>query len=580
MLEELEVRNLGPIAHAVVNPAPGMTAITGETGAGKSMLLNAIRLISGGAANADAVSQGADSTWVQAVFAVGDNPAAVTIAQDAGVEPEDGELFLSRTVPASGRSRAVLGGHSVPRGVLASLASQLIVIHGQADQLRIAASARQRDFLDAYAGDDAQVRAFAAAWQEYDEAQAKLDAVTGRQAEARQRADYLRESIERIDRVNPRPGEYDELRQLRDRVEHSADIARAVTTALAKLEPSQIMDSSDSDGATDQLREAMDALRSVRGVDVFDDAISRLDAVSTELDDIVFQLASLTDDEDEMADLDELNARIHDLDDLKRRWGPELDDVLEWRKQAGFELEDLDASPERVTELTARRDKRLDAAWDCARSLSAARAEAAHRLSDHVTHELGSLAMADASFEARVTARGRDKRLDAHGCDDVEFLFTPFPGAGRLPLGKSASGGELSRLMLSMELAAADARAERGAQGADGAGDASGETLPTFVFDEIDAGVGGKSAAELGKRLARLARGSQVIVVTHLAQVASWASSQFVVAKSKDDDGLVHTGVTQVTGRERVHEIARMLSGSESEASMKHAQELLESSKL
>lgn len=227
-----------------------------------------------------------------------------------------------------------------------------------------------------------------------------------------------------------------------------------------------------------------------------------------------------------------------------------------------------------MEELTQERDAALAAARTAAGALSQVRREAGDRLASQVTGELASLAMPDARFAVRVTPADG---LDAHGADRVEFLFTPFPGAGELPLGKSASGGELSRLMLSMELAAADARSQRSAAGTQHDGAAE---LPTFVFDEVDAGVGGKSAAELGKRLARLATGAQVIVVTHLAQVASWASAQFVVAKTKDADGSVSTGVTQVTGTQRVHEIARMLSGSESAASMKHARELLESSQL
>lgn len=585
MLEELEIRNLGPIRHALVTPAAGMTAITGETGAGKSMLLNALRLVSGGAARSEAVSAGADATWAQAVFTVLDNPAARAIAQDAGCDVQDGELFISRSVPASGRSRCVLSGHGVPRSVLSALAGELITIHGQADQLRIASAARQREFLDAYAGDGEQLAAYEQAWDAYRTAQDRLDAVGSQQAQARARADYLRESIARIDGVAPVDGEYDQLRQQRDRLEHAADIARGIGVALSALDPSQLVDATDASGAQEALRQAVDALRAVHGVDVFDDIISRLESTAAEVDDIVFQLSSMVDDDGEEADLDAINSRIHDLEDLMSRWGPSLADVIEWRRTAGLELEDLDDSPERIKRLEADRDEALQAAHDAADALHDVRQEQARHLTEQVNGELSSLAMPDARFEAEVRAC---EELAAHGGDAVEFLFTPFPGAGRLPLGKSASGGELSRLMLSMELAAADARAERGqgagkgTKGTEGTESTNGteQALPTFVFDEVDAGVGGKSAAELGKRLARLAQGAQVIVVTHLAQVASWASAQYVVAKSKDADGQVTTGVTKVTGDDRVREIARMLSGSESAASLKHARELLKSSEL
>lgn len=576
MLEELEIRNLGPIRHALVTPAAGMTAITGETGAGKSMLLNALRLISGGAARSEAVSAGADATWAQAVFTVLDNPAARAIAQDAGCDVQDGELFISRSVPASGRSRCVLSGHGVPRSVLSALAGELITIHGQADQLRIASAARQREFLDAYAGDGEQLAAYQQAWDAYRTAQDRLDAVGNQQAQARARADYLRESIARIDGIAPVDGEYDQLRQQRDRLEHAADIARGIGVALSALDPSQLVDATDASGAQESLRQAVDALRAVHGVDVFDDIIARLESTAAEVDDIVFQLSSMVEDEGEEADLDAINSRVHDLEDLMSRWGPSLADVIEWRRTAGLELEDLDDSPERIKRLEADRDEALQAAHDAADALHDVRQKQARRLTEQVTGELSSLAMPDARFDAEVTAC---EELTAHGGDAVEFLFTPFPGAGRLPLGKSASGGELSRLMLSMELAAADARAERGQDAGKGS-NGTERALPTFVFDEVDAGVGGKSAAELGKRLARLAQGAQVIVVTHLAQVASWASTHYVVAKSKDSDGQVTTGVTKVTGDDRVREIARMLSGSESAASLKHARELLKSSEL
>ena len=292
MLEELEIRNLGPIRHALVTPAAGMTAITGETGAGKSMLLNALRLVSGGAARSEAVSAGADATWAQAVFTVLDNPAARAIAQDAGCDVQDGELFISRSVPASGRSRCVLSGHGVPRSVLSALAGELITIHGQADQLRIASAARQREFLDAYAGDGEQLAAYEQAWDAYRTAQDRLDAVGSQQAQARARADYLRESIARIDGVAPVDGEYDQLRQQRDRLEHAADIARGIGVALSALDPSQLVDATDANGAQEDLRQAVDALRAVRGVDVFDDIISRLESTAAEVDDIVFQLST------------------------------------------------------------------------------------------------------------------------------------------------------------------------------------------------------------------------------------------------------------------------------------------------
>ena len=228
MLEELEIHNLGPIRSALIAPAGGMTAITGETGAGKSMLLSAIRLISGGPSDGGRVSVGASEAWAQGVFEVASSPAAVAAAHEAGFEPEDGELFLSRKVPASGRSRSMLSGRSVPRSVLGSIAAELVTIHGQADQLRIASSTRQREFLDRYAGDDVALVAYGKAWNALRAMDDRLERLSSQESSMRQQADYLRESIERINRIDPQPGEMAELRARRDRIENAAEIAEGV----------------------------------------------------------------------------------------------------------------------------------------------------------------------------------------------------------------------------------------------------------------------------------------------------------------------------------------------------------------
>ena len=584
MLEELDIRNLGPIREATIAPAAGMTAITGETGAGKSMLLSAIRLVSGGAAESSRVSAGADEAWAQAIFALSDDAvasehsgdtndagsgdadsgftgaaAAVAKAHDAGVDPEDGELFLSRTVRASGRSRAVLGGKSVPRSVLGAIAGELVTIHGQTDQLKIAASSRQREFLDRVAGDEAELAAYRKAWDALAAMDERLERLRSQESSARQQADYLRESIDRINRIDPQPGEDEELKARRERIENAADIAQGVGSALGALDASQVdVDAADGASAVELINHAVTSLRAIRVGGTFSEQADRLESINADLGDVVFALSQELGDEGSVEDLDQINGRIHELGDLARRWGPTLADVLAWRDKAAFDLEDLDASPEKVAELESERQTLYDAAL------------AAADLGARVTEELGSLAMLGASLEVRVTPRDKaDDPLGPYGRDDIAFLFTPFEGSPQLPMGKSASGGELSRLMLALELVAADTRG-----GAD----------QTFIFDEVDAGVGGKAAVELGKRLARLARSAQVIVVTHLAQVASWADAQFVVTKeppdADDDDLGVVTTIAEVNGETRVHEIARMLSGSESEASLDHARELLKESVL
>lgn len=567
MLEELEIHNLGPIRSALIAPAGGMTAITGETGAGKSMLLSAIRLISGGPSDGGRVSVGASEAWAQGVFEVASSPAAVAAAHEAGFEPEDGELFLSRKVPASGRSRSMLSGRSVPRSVLGSIAAELVTIHGQADQLRIASSARQREFLDRYAGDDVALVAYGKAWNALRAMDERLKRLSSQESSMRQQADYLRESIERINRIDPQPGEMAELRARRDRIENAAEIAEGVNRALSALDASQVVDDVESSSATDLIDRASQALRAIHVDGVFSELADRLDSISTDLSDVVFTLLGEVDNDLGMEDLDAINGRIHELDELVRRWGPELSDVIAWRDQAVFDLEDLDASPEKVSQLQAEREKLFGEALKAARAVSKRRVAAAKELAAKVTAELESLAMSGSKLEIRVSER---EHLDASGADGIDFLFTPFPGSPQMPMGKSASGGELSRLMLALELVAAEKHVVAG-----------GSVPPmTFIFDEVDAGVGGKTAVELGARLAKLAQSAQVIVVTHLPQVASWADEQYVVAKGEMDDGSIATTINQVRGEARVHEIARMLSGSESEASLEHAEELLKSSVL
>lgn len=567
MLEELEIHNLGPIRSALIAPAGGMTAITGETGAGKSMLLSAIRLISGGPSDGGRVSVGASEAWAQGVFEVASSPAAVAAAHEAGFEPEDGELFLSRKVPASGRSRSMLSGRSVPRYVLGSIAAELVTIHGQADQLRIASSTRQREFLDRYAGDDVALVAYGKAWNALRAMDERLERLSSQESSMRQQADYLRESIERINRIDPQPGEMAELRARRDRIENAAEIAEGVNRALSALDASQVVDDVESSSATDLIDRASQALRAIHVDGVFSELADRLDSISTDLSDVVFTLSGEVDNDLGMEDLDAINGRIHELDELVRRWGPELSDVIAWRDQAVFDLEDLDASPEKVGQLQEEREKLFGEALKAARAVSKRRTAAAKELAAKVTAELESLAMSGSKLEIRVSER---EHLDASGADGIDFLFTPFPGSPQMPMGKSASGGELSRLMLALELVAAEKHVVAG-----------GSVPPmTFIFDEVDAGVGGKTAVELGARLAKLAQSAQVIVVTHLPQVASWADEQYVVAKGEMDDGSIATTINQVRGEARVHEIARMLSGSESEASLEHAEELLKSSVL
>lgn len=592
MLEELEIRNLGPISHAVITPSYGMTAITGETGAGKSMLLSAIRLISGGKADSSRITSFASESWAQGVFSVPKSGIVSNLLQESGIDVEESEsddskidVYLSRTVPKSGRSRAVVSGCSVPKTLLDKICSQTITIHGQSDQLRIATSAKQREFLDSISCDSKELQEYSVAFKEWQDSVESYNRLINQESSSRQRADYLRESLEKIRQVDPKQNEDEELKAKRDCIENAAQIVRGLGEAISALDSSQIdYGAIDSVDALHLIDNASKALRSIKVSGNYEDFASSLEDISSQISDIVMQLAQQLDVDESQEDLDAINNRIHDLSDLTRRWGPQIDDVLEWAKKAQFELEDLDDSPEAIDRAKKACDKYYANAKNLADKLYDLRKSAAEKFSFEVSKELESLAMQDAQLLIKVNRREVDETgvvdLDSHGLDNVEFLFKPFPSSDYLPMGSSASGGELSRLMLAMELVAAKFNN-------------SDSHSMTFIFDEVDAGVGGVAAVELGKRLAQLAKSSQVIVVTHLAQVASFADAQFVVRKSFSDSSVsgdssndfdsslvVDTTVTKLDDSQREQEIARMLSGSQSQASLEHARELLKTSKI
>ena len=592
MLEELEIRNLGPISHAVITPSYGMTAITGETGAGKSMLLSAIRLISGGKADSSRITSFASESWAQGVFSVPKSGIVSNLLQESGIDVEESEsddskidVYLSRTVPKSGRSRAVVSGCSVPKTLLDKICSQTITIHGQSDQLRIATSAKQREFLDSISCNSKELQEYSVAFKEWQDAVESYNSLINQESSSRQRADYLRESLEKIRQIDPKRNEDEELKAKRDRIENAAQIVGAISEAISSLDASQIdYGAIDSVDALHLVDNASKAIRSIRVDGDYSAIANQLDDISSQISDIVMQLAQQLDVDESQEDLDAINNRIHDLSDLTRRWGPQIDDVLEWAKKAQFELEDLDDSPEAIDRAKKACDKYYSNAKNLADKLYDLRKSAAEKFSFEVSKELESLAMQDAQLLIKVNRRKVDETgvvdLDSHGLDNVEFLFKPFPSSDYLPMGSSASGGELSRLMLAMELVAAKFNN-------------SDSHSMTFIFDEVDAGVGGVAAVELGKRLAQLAKSSQVIVVTHLAQVASFADVQFVVRKSFSDSSVsgdssndfdsslvVDTTVTKLDDSQREQEIARMLSGSQSQASLEHARELLKTSKI
>ncbi|ELP66704.1 DNA repair protein RecN [Streptomyces turgidiscabies] len=569
VLEEMRIRSLGVIDDAVVELSPGFTAVTGETGAGKTMVVTSLGLLLGGRADAALVRIGARNAVVEGRITVPPGGAAVVRAEEAGAELDDGALLISRTVSAEGRSRAHLGGRSVPVGVLAELADELVAVHGQTDQQGLLKLSRQRAALDRYAGDAvaAPLTKYGEAYRRLRAVAGELDEITTRARERAQEADMLRYGLDEIAAVDPRAGEDAELAEEAERLGHAEALASAATVAHAALAGNP-EDPEGIDAAT-LVAGAHRALEAVRSHDSALAALAdRIGEVGILLGDVAGELAGYADDLDadplRLAAVEERRAA---LTALTRKYGSDVAGVLAWAEDGSARLLELDGDDERIGELTAERDALRGELGGMAQSLTDARTEAAARFAAAVTAELASLAMPHArvSFDIRQTedpegveVDGRTVAYGPSGADEVELLLAPHPGAPARPIAKGASGGELSRVMLAVEVVFAGT-----------------DPVPTYLFDEVDAGVGGKAAVEIGRRLAKLAKSAQVVVVTHLPQVAAFADRQLLVEKTSDGS-VTRSGVKVLEGEERVRELSRMLAGQEdSETARAHAEELL-----
>ncbi|MFD3552539.1 DNA repair protein RecN [Streptomyces goshikiensis] len=572
VLEEMRIRSLGVIDDAVVELSPGFTAVTGETGAGKTMVVTSLGLLLGGRADPALVRIGAKAAVVEGRLVMRPDAAAAVRAEEAGAELDDGALLISRTVSAEGRSRAHVGGRSVPVGLLAELADDLVAVHGQTDQQGLLRPARQRQALDRYAGNAVAVplEKYAGAYRRLRAVAAELEEITTRARERAQEADLLRFGLEEIAAVEPLAGEDAELAAEAERLGHAEALASAAQLAHAALAGNP----EDPEGidANTLVAGAHRALESVRSHDPALGALAeRIGELGILLGDVAGELAGYADDLDadplRLAAVEERRAA---LTQLTRKYGDSIDSVLEWAQRGSARLLELDGDDGRITELTAERDGLREELSQLAQALTDARVEAASRFASAVTEELASLAMPHArvTFDIRQTESaegadgvevgGRDVAYGPSGADEVELLLAPHPGAQPRPIAKGASGGELSRVMLAVEVVFAGS-----------------DPVPTYLFDEVDAGVGGKAAVEVGRRLAKLAKSAQVVVVTHLPQVAAFADRQLLVEKTVDG-AVTRSGVTVLEGEDRIRELSRMLAGQEdSETARAHAEELL-----
>lgn len=573
MLEEIRIRSLGVIESSALELGPGLTVITGETGAGKTMVVTALGLLLGGRADPGSVRTGAKNARVEGVIGVTDLPDFVAAVDEAGGEIEDDRVVLARNVAAEGRSRAWVGGAAVPVSALAAVAEPLVAVHGQSDQHRLLKQVAQRDALDRFGG--ASVAKASATYSTLHEqlivVERELRAVVLSAQERAREADQLRFGLTEIETVSPEPGEDTDLAAEEGRLGFADTLRTAAEQAREALSSEQ--------GGPDALATTSAARTVLEGVREHDPQAGgladRLAEVTYLLSDVAADVASyaarLDTDPHRLAAVSERRAA---LTALTRKYGETIDEVLGWAEAGSRRLLDLDSTDEQIDQLTVRQSDlraRLDVA---AVRLTAARRKAATRLGSVVTDELALLAMPHARVTVDVRTQevegsdvltpgvlqvdGRWLRATSSGVDEVELLLAANTGADARPLHKGASGGELSRVMLAVEVALAGT-----------------SPVPIFVFDEIDAGVGGKAAIEIGRRLAQLARDAQVLVVTHLPQVAAFADRHVVVHKSSD--GTVTTsGLTVLDDAERERELSRMLAGlEESDTALAHARELM-----
>ena len=551
MISSLTIRNIGVISSAELQLGKGFTALTGETGAGKTMVLTALGLLMGERADTGRVRTGEKQLFVEGVIDL-ENPELIKRLEELGAEIEAGELIVNRSVSSEGRSRAALGGASVPVSQLEEIFEELVAVHGQSEQLKLRSNSAQREALDGFSTEIASALAvYQQVFAQYRELSARLERMRSASEADQFKLERIRDRLSQIEKTAPLAGELEELSEQIERLSNVESLREAAVRAREALS------SDDSLAAGELVGVARKALET-QNDPILVDLYQRLGEIGSLLSEANVDLSSyLSQLEADPERLNQLLGRKADLVSLERSLGASIEELLESVPALQAELLDLDSSDEQVERLEMQLEATLSQAGLAARELTAARTKAAQQVSELVTLELTQLAMGGSRFEIAITPL---TDLELSGLDRVEFQLASHLGAEPRPLAKGASGGELSRIMLALELVLASER-----------------TVPTMVFDEVDAGVGGQAALELAKRLKKLSESTQVIVVTHLAQVAALADHQIRVSKDSSGD-ITITSVAELSPAEREVEIARMLSGNpDSESAISHAKELLNS---
>ncbi|CAB4742758.1 unannotated protein [freshwater metagenome] len=563
-LEEISIRNLGAIEQSHLELGRGLNVLTGETGAGKTMILTALNLVLGGKSDSALVRHGADRLMATAHFSLPKSEQGSF--EEIGAEVEDGSIIISRTVSADGKSKALCGGNAVPAGTLAELTSSLIEIHGQSANSQIVKAARQRELLDRFGGADIakSLNVYQESFHIYGALKERLSALKASASKRDGEIAELQEFVAAWSKLKASRGECAATADEINRLSSVEDLRIASSGALANLD-------NEESGALTSLHSARRFLEAAKGKDSkLEEIADRIAESLYILDDASTDLASYATGLE--ADPDRLNLlqeRKAELNSFLKRWAGagEADEELVLlaakAKSAKEAIADLQGGDERTAEIEAELLTAKKILLDAAKKLSSARSKAASTLSAEVTNEIKALAMPHTQFFAEVVTpdyAGALKESDftALGCDEISMQIQGQVEGPKIALGKGASGGEMSRIMLALEVVIAKSH-----------------PVGTYIFDEVDAGVGGKAAIEVGKRLHALSKSAQVIVVTHLPQVAAWADTHFLVSKSSDGT-IVASGVTRLSDSARIEEIARMLAGLEgSSSAQEHAAELL-----
>ena len=555
MIEEISIRDLGVIRDANLQFGSGFNVLTGETGAGKTMILTALGLLLGERADSSAIRQGQDTAMVEGRWKLEGQTEIESLVVEAGGTVDSGELLVNRSVSKDGRSRAAAGGVSAPINLLATLGEKLVVVHGQSDQIRLKSASAQREALDQFANLHSALGNYRRVFEDWQNCGSRITEIEKASSTRASEIEAMRLALEELEQLKPVRGEDETLAALAEKLTHSEELR------IAAAEAHELISSEGFEDATDAIGLIGKARRILEQAATHDETLSEY---ASQLRELGFSLGEISGnlggylagfEFGGASELEQVQERRSLIAAAIRKYGPTLDDVVDFHEGLSNKLLDLEDSDGLLEKLRLEFTQLEATLSELASALRAQRVEAASRLSNEVNQELAALAMPGASLVVEVQEIGQ---FNQFGRDQVSIQLSSYPGAEPRPLGKGASGGELSRIMLAIEVVLA-----------------ASESALTFIFDEVDAGVGGAAATQVGLRLAKLSKRAQVIVVTHLGQVAAFADHHLQVSKSVNDE-FTASSVVSLNGEWRVEEIARMLSGlGDSDTAKASARELI-----